>query len=430
MIAALLILLAQVTMNTGAPGQTVQGWGTAGSVFGQNGAANEGALYDSHIDLLFDCAKGLCLNILREGIASVDAGTGSKFEDNNPGFNNAVLDARTITQRYPSVKVILLPWSPNVACKSGGSLLSGSFVTSCNASWAAYVSSAVDDMQNAGVPVYAVTPQNEPDFDSGGSHETCTFSGASMTSFTNTLAPLIAAKTPRPLLMLGDTSQWSNMWGGLDYVDTCLADTTCKAAVSIWAAHEYDPGISTSPGAVNGFPVWMTEYANLGSYDPSMSWGLTFAAKLDTALVLGNVSAYVWWWGAANQNSGEGLLASNDGITYTATKGYYVFGQWTKFVRPGMVRFGITGTPPTNVKVETYKDPISSNIAVVAINTNASGTSLTVTLDATSKVRMVTPWVTDASNNITRLTPIRVDSRSFTITLLPNSVTTLSGIGT
>jgi glucuronoarabinoxylan endo-1,4-beta-xylanase len=95
-----------------------------------------------------------------------------------------------------------------------------------------------------------------------------------------------------------------------------------------------------------------------------------------------------------------------------------------------MIRYGITGSPPTNVTLSMFKDPATNNVAVVAVNNQGSTAALTITLDSTSKCQVATPWVTDPSNNVAQQAPVAISSHAFAYTLSASSVTTFTCNGT
>lgn len=428
MLMALALLLAQVTMGTAQ--QQIDCLGVAGSIFGDNGTANEGAWSDFAIDAIFDPAKGMGATCIRMGIANIDDGTGTRQEDANPGFNNTIIDLQRIKRRVgSSLKIIVGPWSPNTACKNNSSVVDGNYVgSSCDASWAAYIASAVDDLTNAGVKPDYVFWQNEPG--TGGvncafGHEGACWTPAQSVSFNKVLGPLLTA---RGIQLTGpETSQWGEAQA---YIDACTADSTCNAQIgNIVTAHQYTTAIS-GPLSAGSRRSWQTEVSDLNSPNQGMTGnggGLAQAQLIHVAFVTGGASAWFAWWGVTSHPNDDGILELGD----TVTKRLYALGNFSKFVKPGMVRYSLTGSPPAGVLVSLYKDPISNNIAIVAINTNVSGTSLTVTLDSSSKVQTTVPWLTDATHNLSIQTPIPVlTNKSITITLQPSSVTTLSGLGT
>lgn len=427
---AILALLAQVTMNLSSTQQTMDCFGASGSIFGDNGTVNEGGWSETAIDAIFDPGKGIGATCVRMGIANADDGTGSRFEDANPGHNNTIRDLQRIKLRVGSaLKILVSPWSPNIACKSNSSVIDGNYVGSpCDASWAAYNAAAVDDMINAGVKPDFVSWQNEPGTNGANcafAHEDACWTAAQGVSYMKVLGPLL---TSRGVGLTGpETSQWAEAQA---HIDACVADSTCLAQMSsIVTAHQYTVAIS-APLSTGSRRTWMTEWSDAGTSNTGMTGGgggLDIASKIHTATVTGNASAWFHWWGVtSHSNTDDGLFEINE----VASKRLYVLGNWSKFVRPGMVRFGITGSPPANVSVSTYKDPTSNNIAIPVVNNQASTQALTVTLDATSKCKVATPWITDATHNLTAGTPINLVASVISYTLTANSVTTLVCNGT
>lgn len=136
----------------------------------------------------------------------------------------------------------------------------------------------------------------------------------------------------------------------------------------------------------------------------------------------------VWLVGVSSQlNDDQGLLE----IGEVKTKRYYVYTNYTKFVRPGMVRYSLTGPPPANVSVSAFKDPVTNNVVLVAINNQASTSSLTVNLDPTSKCQVATQWLTDSgSHNLSQQSLIPIGAaKAVVATLVANSVTTFMCFG-
>src|SRR5262249_13573141 len=62
----------------------------------------------------------------------------------------------------PNIKIIASPWSPPGWMKSSGSMTLGSLLPSSYVPLARYFGRFVQSYEAAGVPIFAVTPQNEP----------------------------------------------------------------------------------------------------------------------------------------------------------------------------------------------------------------------------------------------------------------------------
>lgn len=422
----LLALLAQVTMPFSSPQQTIDGVGAATSIGGANGSTNGGAWSDANLDLMYTT---LGFTIARIGIgAGVDEYTGStgSWRDDSAGMQNIMVDCLRILKRQPNAKIFASPWSANIACKSNSALASGNFVTSCNTSWSTFISNSIDIAKNSGCPLYAVSLQNEPDF--GAAPEGMTMTGAQITTWCDVLGPLVNAKGV--LLMGPETSQWNNL---SSYVTTMTADTTCNGFIGLWATHAYGTPFGTvaAPPTLGARNLWMSEASWFDNASNLLmtgtGGGLATAVVIMNAFNTGKVSAWISWWGiSGNASQDDGLIEFGVNVS----KRLYVVGNWSRFVRPGMVQFTTTGTPPTNVSLAAYKDPTSNNIAAVVLNNQASTQSFTLTLDATSKCKVFTAWITDSSNNLVGQTPQPVVAGVMSVTLTASSVTTLTCNGT
>lgn len=434
----LAILLAQgLAMNVAAPAQTIDGFGVSGSIFGANGTApatGGGAWSDAQYKLFFDPVSGLGLNIFRIGIANTDDGTTTPWMDNNPGFNDQMTGCLKAKKWNSSLIVYGTPWSAPNACKSGGVQNGGTFVTTCNASWSAAIGAAVDEANNVGCHLTYVSAQNEPDnnVNSGGA---MTFTAAALTTWVKVLGPALAAHANPPTIMCCESAQWINAYtiSGTGYIDNCAGDPTCLAQCGVWGVHAYGTPFGTvqAVGALHSLHLWMTEASWLDNASnlamTGAGGGLATAVVMHNSIVTGGASAYVPWWGVSgNTTQDDGLIEFGGNIS----KRYYVLGQYSKFVRPGMQLIPLTGTPPSSVLASSYRDPTSNNVAIVAINSNVTTASLTITMDAASKVQVVTPWLTDASNNIVQQTPVIVSGHAFSYTLPASSVVTFAGAGT
>ena len=83
---------------------------------------------------------------------------------------------------------------------------------------------------------------------------------------------------------------------------------------------------------------WMTEASSTYNYDPSMQIGIKFAESLHKFLTVSNVNAYVFWLGMCRGSTSEALIIENWSNELELPKVYYVFGQYTRFVREGYTR--------------------------------------------------------------------------------------------
>src|SRR5207302_5080835 len=109
-------------------------------------------------------------------------------------------------------------------------------------------------------------------------------------------------------------------------------------------------------------------------------------------------------------------------------KRLFVFGQFSRFVRPNYSRIDATSSQPSAL-ISAYKDPASTAFAVVAINTNAA-TDIIQTFNLTNfTAASVTPWITSTTLSLAPQAAVNTTNSSFSYTLPAMSVVTFVGQG-
>src|SRR6267378_1571240 len=126
---------------------------------------------------LFDTKQGLGLAILRQPMGSSDFSLADySYDDVPPGESDPGLRRFTIDRdrQYiipvlrealavnPKLKIIASPWSPPGWMKTSGSVIGGTLLPSSFTPLARYFVRFVHSYEAAGVPIFAITPQNEP----------------------------------------------------------------------------------------------------------------------------------------------------------------------------------------------------------------------------------------------------------------------------
>src|SRR6267378_95314 len=126
---------------------------------------------------LFDTEQGIGLAILRQPMGSSDFSVADySYDDVPPGDSDPGLKHFTIDRdrQYiipvlrealavnPKLKIIASPWSPPGWMKTSGSMIGGTLLPSSFTPLARYFVRFVQSYEAAGVPIFAITPQNEP----------------------------------------------------------------------------------------------------------------------------------------------------------------------------------------------------------------------------------------------------------------------------
>ena len=396
--------LEDIVMNIGVGLQIMDGFGAADTWMG--------TLTTAQADLFFSPTAGIGLSILRVGIDE-------NGNDLAPYANAKMAAAR-------GAIVWGAPWSPPAASKDNGNIDNGGHLLADDyGTWAATLAGFAAKMQqNAGVQLYGISAQNEPDFTA--SYASCVYSGDEMLAFVKVLGPALKALDPPVKLLAAEPDVWSDLWGGSNAYGTAICDDAdASASVDVLAVHQYANGAVTAPPEGITQHIWETEASGVrGSLQAGPSAdianGIAVAQWIHDAIVIGGASAWHYWWLISLNNDNEGLLAQGGGMT----KRLYTMGNFSKFVRPGYQRVATSGPAPPGVSLSAYTDPVSLQVVVVAINSNSDATTLPVYVSASTVPAQVTPWVTSASTDLAAQAAIAVVGGRFVATLPGQSVTT------
>jgi len=199
-----------------------------------------------------------------------------------------------------------------------------------------------------------------------------------------------------------------------------MDDPVTASDVGILAAHAY----VTSTAAPWNYPnrttqlVWQTEVSDTGTYDGTMTNGLTYALGIHNWLTTAKVNAWHYW-----ELSGQ-RYSDNEGLTSGTNvfaKRAYVIGNWARFAT-GMSEISATANPQPGIFVTAFLNLTSGASVIVAINTQSTAASQTFS-ESGLTASYVTPYITDPSTNLAPQAPIPVSSGSFTATLTGSSVT-------
>ncbi len=289
------------------------------------------------------------------------------------------------------------------------------------ADWASRLVAFVDTMEQAGVPIYAISAENEPD--SGGMNGTTSFSAEELASWISAyLGPALANTNTK--VMAPETMNW---WGFPSYFEAIQNDQDAWNYVSVFASHAYGLGPSRPEPAIAeaGKEYWQTEVdTGRASDDPTgdnISTALHMAECIHNDLTLGDLNAWHYWWLWAGGTSG---VFNTD--TNVWTKRLWVLGNYSRFVRPGFYRITTSGDTDSGVLISGYRNPDDGTVVVVAINQNTSPSPISLFIDGATPCSM-TPWVTSDADSLASRADIQVIDARFTANLDSRSVTTFVG---
>ena len=379
--------MAFVNFNSAA--QTIRGFGGATAWMPQLSSAQANALFSN------GSSQQIGLSILRVRIDP--AGSGN--------WGTELANAQAARAR--GAIVIATPWTPPASLKSNNNVVGGTLKTSSYAAYASHLQSFVNFFASSGVPLYAISMQNEPD--ANVTYESCSWTGATMDTWVANNSSVLTTK-----LMMPESESFTT-----SYSDPALNDSRAVGHIGIIAGHIYGVSPSGYANAINkGKEVWMTEHYLTGS---GISGALAVAKEINDSMSVANYNAYVWWWAHdwPAENYSFGLIDANANVKAAG----YAMGQYSKFVRPGYLRYNSTYTPSSNVFVTAYAG--SGHHVIVAINMGSSAVNQPFTIQGAT-VSSLVPHQTSNSQNLAQLAPVTVSNGTFTYSLPGQSITTFA----
>lgn len=380
-LAAPSVQAATANVNLGSTSQTVRGIGACSVWLGQ--------LTDAIMDKAYT-TNGGCVGLNINRIRIDPAGSGS--------WNNELQNALKAKAR--GAIIFASPWSPPASMKTNNNTIHGSLRTDQYAAYASYLNSFASYMSTNGAALYAISVQNEPDWDPD--YESCTYSTTQMFNFVRNNAGVISTRLIAP-----ESLQFRKT-----YSDPILNDSTARNNVDIIGGHLYGGGLADYPLArTHGKEVWMTEHLNT---DVSMTGQMQTAKEMLDSFAVGNFHTYVWWY----VKRSYGPIDDNG----NRTKRGCVMAQFARVIRPGWVRVNATYNPSSGVYVAAFKS--GTRMAIVAVNTSGSSVSQPFSISGGTIPSSLNCWRTSSSQDLATLAAVGVSGGGFTQSLPGQSITT------
>lgn len=305
--------------------------------------------------------SGIGLSYLRQPMGASDFALDDYTYDDQPaGQTDADLSDFSINrdQKYvlpalraalelnPQLRVMGSPWSPPAWMKKNSQLHGSELLPEYYQAFADYHVKFVQAYETQGVPIDAVTIQNEPNFATGNYPSMLMPAKAQQTFVRDYLGPAFEKACLATRILVFDHN-----WDMVDYPLEVLADPDAAIYIDGVAFHCYGGDV----GAQGRFherypdtPVWFTECSG-GAWAPGFGSNLSWNVR---NLVIENYrnwgkSTLLWNLAldekAGPQNGGcsdcRGVVTINQvtgQVTYNEE--YYILGHVTKFVDPGAYR--------------------------------------------------------------------------------------------
>ncbi len=351
----------KITLNENTTYQTIDGAGhcmTEGSAQVIYGLAAQ--QQDSLLNLLFNLNTGIGMPVIRVSIGASDLGNGVYSYDDVAGGDTAMakFSFKGVDSTYlipilkkvvainPKIKILACPWSPPAWMKTNNSFVNGNLATQNYAAYAKYFVKYIQGMQANGIPIYAVTVQNEPE--NCCNNPSCVWTSAQETNFiNNNLGPAFKAA--------GITTKIIAYDHNCD--DTNFPTFVCNNSTYVdgSAFHLYAGDISAMSTVYNTTHknVYMTEQCTCGDdFSNDMSYHMP-GVILSSFLNYGKM-ALEWNlatdpnYGPHTDNGGCGIcdggITVNNPTSFSLNPSFYIVAQATKVIKTNSTRIATAST--------------------------------------------------------------------------------------
>lgn len=267
----------------------------------------------------------------------------------------------------PAIKILGSPWSPPVWMKTNGNFKGGKLKVEYYAAYAQYFVKYVKAMQAEGIPIDAITPQNEPLHP--GNNPSLEMLAPEQADFIgNHLGPAFRAAGISTKIICYDHNA-----DRPDYPATVLQDAKAAQFTDGSAFHLYGGPISALTEVHNAFPdkhIYFTEQwvGGPGNFGEDLKWHVA-------NLIIGaprNWSRNVLEWNLAatadyKPHTPGGCTTCLGAVTigndYTKNVAYYIIAHASKFVRPGSVR--IASAQSGTLQNVAFRTPEGKKVLIV-----------------------------------------------------------------
>jgi glucosylceramidase len=336
---------------------------------------------------LFDPVHGIGLSFIRQPMGASDFSLDDYSYDDLPlGQTDPDMQHFSIArdQAYiipvlrealalnPHLKIVATPWSPPGWMKTSGSMIEGRLLPSAYGPLAKYFVKFVQAYEAAGIPIYAVTMQNEPlnipkDYPGMG------MSAEEQASFLrDNLGPAFREARLKTKIMVFDHN-----WNLIDYPITVLSDPKAASFATGIATHCYGGTAAAQEELHSRFPdkgIWMTECSG-------GDWQTGRILEDQIRLIINSTrhwaKSVVLWNLALDQDHGphtggckncRALVTVTDTVSPSTTEmtvDYVAEAHVSKFVVPGAYRIESNTFEQGSLEGVAFRNPDGSIVLLV-----------------------------------------------------------------
>lgn len=305
-----------------------------------------------------------------------------------PNLQQEVIPAvREALAVNPGLLIVASSWSAPAWMKTSENLIGGELLEQYESTYADYLVKYLDAFRGFGIPIFALTLQNEPSF------TPVTYPGMEMDAQTRArviaqyLGPKLANRKPRTHIL-----EWDHNWSHPEQPLAVLGNPDAARYIDGVAWHCYE-GSQYAQGEVHrAFPqkdVYLTECSG-GDWASSVNGELIWFTR--NLLVLGTkqwARGVIYWnlaldeahgphFGGCDLCKGVVTIDSRTGAV-TRNDEYYALAHFSRFVPPGAVRVKSTDTDAEKGFANVaFLNEADGTLVLIVVNTHATPRTISV----------------------------------------------------
>jgi O-glycosyl hydrolase len=458
--------VAAVAQVSSTPAQTIQNIGASGAWWVNDLARFSAANQQRVAELLFS-SSGIQLSAYRYNIGGggVGVAAGDRAPQTlmvSPGRYDWNRDRGGTTflryaAQYGVPDIVGFVNSAPAVWTNNGKTCGGSLKSGSTQAYASYLADIVTHFAAEGVKINYISPMNEPSISfSHCSQEGMQVPASQRDDIVRAVGQTLASRAPSTRIIADESDHVSRF---LNHIPQWIGQPGTAQYVANLAHHTYDfPSDSTLAqipvmARRYGKSTWATEVccwnnstnpAYGAQYDPTITGGLAMSSIIYRDFAIAQDSAFHWWTALSkvmgcspgssascattinSQGYNDGLIyfdpnyASNGNQNLYVTKRFYTLGQYSKFVRPGSVRYPVTGAPSG---VQILATSQGGNWTLVVNNLNKGAQTVDVRLPSSS-ASASGAYRTSASENLAAIGLPTVSAGTASLNLPAQSITT------
>jgi glucosylceramidase len=302
-----------------------------------------------------------------------------------PNLQDVIPTVREILFINPGLQIIATPWSAPAWMKTSENLIGGELLPQYESAYVDYLVKYLDAYRGYGIPIFALTVQNEPAF------IPITYPGMGMPAATRAriiaqyLGPKLASRAQKTQIL-----GWDHNWNQPEEPLAVLAVPDAERYIDGIAWHCY-AGSQYAQGRVHrAYPqkdTYITECSGGDWASSAHGELLWFTRELLVTGIRQWARGVVYWNLVLDEHHGPhsgGCGACKGVITIDSRTGaisrndeYYALAHFSKFVLPGAVRVDSTHTEKgiTNVAFQNTSD---DSIVLVIVNSDTVARTISV----------------------------------------------------